>query len=96
MDTVDKIKETLECFDAADAAADAVVSAAADGRLNLMDVPKLLKPMRAVKEALDGKDKIVGELKGADEADVARIVTRCLQLSEKMVLAFEAISKLAP
>lgn len=90
------IKETLECFNAIDAAADAVVGACADGRLNMLDIPKLLAPMKAAKAALDGKEVIPSELKDVDENELAELVTRGLRTTEKIVLAITAVSALKP
>ncbi len=88
------IKETLECFDAVDAAAVAVVAACEDGKLNLFDVPKLLAPMRAAQAALKDKEFIKEELRDADEEEVASLVTRALRTTEKVVAAIEAVTTL--
>lgn len=88
------IKECTECFDAVDAAAQAVVDACADGKLNLLDVPKLLSPMRAAQAALKDRQMIKAELKDANEEEVAELVTRALRTTEKTVAAMEAIATL--
>lgn len=88
------IKETLECFDAVDASADAVVAACADGKLNLLDVPKLLGPMRKAQAALKDREMIKDELQDADEEEIAALVTRSLRTTEKMVAAIEAVTTL--
>jgi hypothetical protein len=87
-------KETLEVFDAADTACDAVIKACEDGKIGIMDIRHLLAPVKAVSVAMQGRDKLKEELKDLDAAEMEELAFRGVMTAEKVAAAFTAIAGL--
>lgn len=89
-----EMKELMECFDAGDLAFDSLTAAAADGKLNVLDLPKALPVVRSAVTAAQGKEKIPGELQPMTPEKAALIAARVFQLVQKGQNAVEAVAKL--
>jgi hypothetical protein len=88
------IKETLEVFDAADSAFDAVIKACEDKEITLLDIRHLLGPVKVTATALAGRDKIPSEMKELDAAEMEVLAVRAVHTAEKAALMVSAISSL--
>ncbi len=68
------IKNILEVLNAAKVAGDVAVEAFADGKLNLLDLPKMVKVFGPLKSAIEGVANIPAEIKDVDSEELAQIV----------------------
>lgn len=81
-------KETREVIQLVKVLAKAVSDAKADGVINILDVPKIAPVIIALKAAVDGSDKIVGEIKEAGDS----IETMSALLSEAVLAMLELVN----
>jgi hypothetical protein len=81
-------KETREVIQLVKALAKAVSDAKADGVINILDVPKVAPVIIALKAAVDGSDKIAGEIKAAGDS----IETMSALLSEAVLAMLELVN----
>ena len=88
------IKATLECYDAIDAACEAVHLAAADKKLTILDARFLLAPLKAAVIAARDRSLLVSEVKDIDQAEFAVLVDRTASTTEKIAQLVEDLSTL--
>lgn len=87
------IKESMEALDAAEACCDALVKAAEDGKLTLLDLRHAVAPAQKLQAGVEGLDKIMSELKDLDEAEAAQVIQKALSVSGKAMNALALVSK---
>lgn len=85
-------KETQDVIQLVRVLASAMSAAKADGKIDIFDVPKVAPVILALKAAVDGSDKIKGEIKAA--SDNLETLTTLLSDSVMAMLALvEAVVK---
>lgn len=89
------IHAIVEIFDAADAACDAMVSAAADGKLTILDARFLITPVRDAISAVKDLSLVSAEVKALDDAAMSDLIVRAVALVQKVTLAVEAMAGLS-
>lgn len=81
-------KETREVIQLVKALARAVSDAKADGVINILDVPKVAPVIMALKAAVDGSEKISGEIKAAGDS----VETMTALLSESVLAMLDLVN----
>ena len=72
--------------------AKAMSDAKADGKINILDMPKLAPVLIALKAAVDGSDKIAGEIKAAS-GDIETLTTLLTDALSAMLALVDAVIK---
>lgn len=89
-------KETLEALAAAEAVCDALIKAAGDGKLTLIDLRHAVEPAKKIQAGIDGLDKVLGEIKdlfvNGQDAVANQVIEKAIAVSSK---AMEALALLA-
>ena len=85
-------KETGEVIALIKVLAKAVSDAKADGKINILDMPKLAPVLIALKAAVDGSDKIAGEIKAAS-GDIETLTTLLTEALGAMLALVDAVIK---
>ncbi len=89
------IHALTEILDAADAACSAIDSAAADGKLTIIDVRFLLTPVKDLITAFKDRGVVASEIKGIDEAAIGELIVRIPSTVEKLVKAASEVAATA-
>lgn len=89
------IKESMEILVAVELSFDAIVAAAADGKIKIGDVRHLIAPVKATIAAVRGREKVGAELKDVDAAELEELIAKGEVLAVKAVAAMEALSALS-
>lgn len=85
-------KETQDVIQLIRVLAKAMSDAKADGKINIFDMPKLAPVLIALKVAVDGSDKIAGEIKAAS-ADLETLTTLLTDSLGAMLALVDAVIK---
>lgn len=85
------IKETMDVLAGLDSVASALLKAASDGKLNLLDIRHVLDPVKAAGEALKGAQLIPSEIKDLDGAEVEALLVKASTLLPRLVEAVAAL-----
>ena len=85
-------KETQDVIQLIKVLAKAMSDAKADGKINILDMPKLAPVLIALKIAVDGSDKIAGEIKAAS-ADLETLTTLLTDSLAAMLALVDAVIK---
>jgi len=82
-------KETREVIQLVNVLAKAMKDAKADGKINVLDAPKLVPVLVALKAAVDGSDKIKGEIAkaGDDLATMSALLSEAVDAMLGLVAA---------
>jgi len=81
------IQDIIDVIDLFDTIASDVLAAKADGSINLLDLPKFIDVFPAMQKAVDGADKIAGEIKGASADEIKLLVQRLISSVEGIASA---------
>lgn len=87
------VKETLEIFDLGHAVVKAGVEAAADGKVNILDIGVVLPLIPKVSPALQDADKSLLELAEMDQADSAAVLNHAQEKLGEVVKAEDVKKK---
>lgn len=87
-------KETEEVIDFVDAAADAILKAAGDGKLNWLDLPKILPVVSKASPALKDIKQVWPELKDLDSTEAEALMGRFSITVTKWAAAIAALGEL--
>ena len=85
-------KETQDVIALIRVLAKAMSDAKADGKINILDMPKLAPVLIALKAAVDGSDKIAGEIKAAS-GDIETLTTLLTEALGAMLALVDAVIK---
>ena len=85
-------KETQDVIALIRVLAKAMSDAKADGKINILDMPKLAPVLIALKAAVDGSDKIAGEIKAAS-GDIETLTTLLTDALGAMLALVDAVIK---
>jgi hypothetical protein len=85
-------KETQDVIQLIKVLAKAMSDAKADGKINILDMPKLAPVLIALKAAVDGSDKIAGEIKAAS-GDIETLTTLLTEALGAMLALVDAVIK---
>jgi hypothetical protein len=85
-------KETQDVIALIRVLAKAMSDAKADGKINILDMPKLAPVLIALKAAVDGSDKIAGEIKAA-QGDLEALTTLLTDALGAMLALVDAVVK---
>ena len=77
-----------------DQAADSITDAAADGKLNWLDLPKIFPVVSKASPALKNVKQVWPELKDLDEAEAAKLTARFSVTVTKWAAAIAALGEL--
>ena len=80
------VQNIIDIVDLFDTVAADVAAAKADGKINLLDLPKFMDVFPALQAAVDGADKIAEEAKDLDADEIKLIVQR-------LIAALEGVAK---
>lgn len=83
------MKETLEIFDAVDAAIAAYEDAMKDGEINLWDLPKLARVVGPIREAVKDIKLVKIEIADADMVETQVCLERLVKLALLIAKAME-------
>lgn len=86
------VKETQDVIQLIRVLAKAMSDAKADGHINILDMPKLAPVLIALKAAVDGSDKIAGEIKAAS-GDLVTLTTLLTDSVGAMLSLVDAVVK---
>ncbi len=83
------VKETQEFIELLDVLGSAILEAKEDGKLDWRDAPKILPVLGALRTAVMGADKIVGELREISESPALSnlVLNQALEASLKLARA---------
>lgn len=85
-------KETREVIQLVNVLARAMKEAKADGKINVLDAPKIIPVLVALKAAIDGADKIKGEIAHAGD-DLATMSALLSEAMDAMLALVDAVAK---
>jgi hypothetical protein len=85
-------KETQDVIALIRVLAKAISDAKADGHINILDMPKVAPVLIALKAAVDGSDKIAGEIKAAS-GDLTLLSTLLTDSLTAMLSLVDAVVK---
>lgn len=85
-------KETQDVIQLIKVLAKAMSDAKSDGKINILDMPKLAPVLIALKAAVDGSDKIAGEIKAAS-GDLTLLTTLLTDSLTAMLALVDAVVK---
>jgi len=85
-------KETREVIQLVRVLAKAMKDAKADGRIDILDAPKIIPVLVALKAAIDGSDKIAAEIKASGD-DLATMSALLSEAMDAMLALVDAVAK---